>query len=405
MALPRARFAEGFLAGLITSALALAAAGQRSAAAPYEQLAIFSGVLRLVRDAYIEPVDEVRLVRAAVRGMLADLDPYSAYLDAEANARLLEATSGEFFGVGLEIGRSADGGLQIVTPIEGSPAAKSGLRPRDRLVEICGVPCATARGLDPDEAAARLRGPSGSVVTLTVLRDGWKQPRAFALTRGVVKAPAVRARRLEASLAVARIAEFSDGAAGELAARLAQLERENGAPLSGLVLDLRNNPGGVVAEAVKVASFWLDGGAVVRTRGRRAEDGERYDAAPGGNVALPLVVLVNGGTASAAEIVAAALQDRRRALVVGETSYGKGSVQSVFALPGGTGVRLTTSRYATPSGRALDGIGVAPDFPVAAAAPASASDPQLARAVLALKNPSLFEALRAASPPAAQSAE
>ncbi len=401
MVRPRSRFAFGFLAGMMTCALA----GQRSAAASYAELAIFSGVLRLVREAYVEPVDEARLVRAAVRGMLSDLDPHSAYLDAEANARLLEATTGEFFGVGLEIGRSADGGLQVVTPIEGSPAAKAGLRSRDRIVELCGAVCTSARGLDPDEAAARLRGPAGSVVTLTLLREGWKVPRAFALTRGVVKAPAVRVQRLEAGIAVARISEFSDGVADELAARLAQLERENGAPLRGLVLDLRDNPGGVVDEAVRVADLWLAGGEIASTRGRRVEDTERYDATPGGDVALPLVVLVNGGSASAAEIVAAALQDRRRALVAGETSYGKASVQSVFELPGGTGVRLTTARYTTPSGRALEGAGVTPDLPVAATASGSAADAQLARAVLALKNPRLFEALREAPPSAAPGAE
>jgi carboxyl-terminal processing protease len=385
--------------------LVLSAAGQRSAAAPYQELAIFSSVLRLVREVYVEPVDEALLVRAAVRGMLADLDPHSAYLDADANARLREATTGEFVGVGLEIGRGADGALEVVAPLEGSPAARAGLRARDRIVELCGTPCEPARGLDPDEADARLRGPAGSAITLTVLRDGWKAPRAFALTRGVVRAPAVRARRLEPGIGVARIAELSEGAARELAARIAQLERENGAPLRGLVLDLRSNPGGVVDEAVAVADLWLDSGEIVTLRGRSAEDSERFDATPGGDARLPLVVLVDGGSASAAEIVAAALQDQRRALIVGETSYGKGSAQGVFELPGGAGVRLTTARYTTPSGRALEGAGVTPDLPVAAAASGASGDPQLARAVEALKSPGLFEALRASAPPAAQGPE
>jgi carboxyl-terminal processing protease len=363
---------------------------------------VFSSVLRLVREAYVEPVDDAKLVRAAVRGMLADLDPHSAYLDAETSARLLEATTGEFFGVGLEIGRSQGGGLEVVAPIEGSPAAKAGLRARDRIVELCAGSCESAQGLSPAEAAARLRGPAGSVATLSVLREGWQVPRAFALTRGVVKAPAVRVRRLEAGIAVARVAELSEGAGEELAARLAQFARENGAPLRGLVLDLRDNPGGALDEAVRVAELWLDGGEIVTTRGRREGDTQHYVASAGGDTALPLVVLVNRGSASAAEIVAGALQDRRRALVAGETTYGKGSVQSVFELPGGTGVRLTTARYTTPSGRAIEGSGIAPDLPVAASPDAAGEDAQLARALDALRNPRLFEALRAASPPAAR---
>jgi carboxyl-terminal processing protease len=381
----RSRFAAGFIAGSTTALLALVAAGSRSSAAPYQELGIFSNVLRLVREAYVEPVDEARLVRAATRGMLADLDPHSAYLDPEASERLREATTGEFFGVGLEIGRSQGGGLEVVAPIEGSPAAKAGLRARDRIVELCGISCASAQGLTPAEAAARLRGPAGSSVTLSVLRDGWKAPRAFSLTRGVVKAPAVRVRRLEAGIAVARVAELSDGAASELAARLAQLARENGAPLRGLVLDLRDNPGGVVDEAVRVVDLWLDDGAIVTLRGRREEDTQHFDATAGGDTALPLVVLVNGGSASAAEIVAGALQDRRRALIAGERTYGKGSVQSVFELPGGAGVRLTTARYTTPTGRAIEGAGVTPDLAVAASPNGASQDAQLARALEALR--------------------
>jgi carboxyl-terminal processing protease len=398
----RSRFAAGFFAGLFAAGLALVAAGARSGAVPYEELAIFSNVLRLVRESYVEPVDEARLVRAAMRGMLADLDPHSAYLDAEANQRLREATTGQFFGVGLEIGRSQGGGLQVVAPIEGSPAAKAGLRARDRILELCGTSCESTQGLTVAEAAARLRGPAGSVATLSVLRDGWKAPRAFALTRGVVKAPAVRVRRLEAGIAVARVSELSDGAADELSARLAQLARENGEPLQGLVLDLRDNPGGVVDEAVRVADLWLGDGGIVTTRGRRDEDTQRFDATAGGDTALPLVVLVNGGSASAAEIVAGALQDRRRAWIVGETTYGKGSVQSLFELPGGAGVRLTTARYTTPAGRTIEGAGITPDLPVAASPQGASEDAQLARALDALKNPQRLEALRAAAPPAAR---
>lgn len=396
----RSRFVLGFATGLSAGAVAWAAASAASGAAPYAELAVFSSVLRLVREAYVAPVDEPKLVRAAVRGMLADLDPYSAYLDAEQNARLREATSGEFAGVGLEIGRSADGGLQVVAPLEGSPAAKAGLRPRDRIVALCGVSCTPTRGLAPDAAAALLRGPAGSVVTLTLQREGWKAPRDVALTRAVVRAPAVRVRRLGGGLAVARIAELSEGVGAELRERLAQLAREERAPLRGLVLDLRNNPGGVVEEAVAVASLWLDGGDVVVLRGRSEEESERHAALPGGDVSLPLVVLVDGGSASAAEIVAGALQDRRRALVVGETTYGKGSAQRVFDLPDGAGVRLTTAHYTTPSGRTIEGAGIAPDVAAPAADDPAAADAPLARAVEALRNPQAFEALRAPAAPA-----
>ena len=402
----RSRFALGFASGLTAAAVLVAATGQRSAAAAYEELAIFSQVLQLVREAYVVPVDEALLVRAAVRGMLEDLDPHSAYLDAEANARLLEATTGEFVGVGLEIGRSADGWLQVVAPIEGSPAAKAGLRPRDRIVELCGTACTSARGLTPSEAAARLRGPAGSVATLRVLRDSWSAPRTFELTRRVVKAPAVHVRRLADGFAVARISELSEGAADELGKRLAQLAREKRAPLRGLILDLRDNPGGDLNEAVRVADLWLDGGVIVTTRGRREQDARRFEATPGGDTTLPLVILVNGGSASAAEIVAGALQDRGRAQVAGEVTYGKGSVQSVFELPGGTGVRLTTAYYATPSGRDIEGAGISPDLPVAAAANpehgagSAAGDPQLERALDALKNLEPQGAPRAAALPA-----
>jgi carboxyl-terminal processing protease len=236
-------------------------------------------------------------------------------------------------------------------------------------------------------------------VTLTVSRDGWKAPRRLELIRSVVRVPAVRLQRLAGGLAVARIAELSEGVASELQARLAQLERENGAPLAGLVLDLRGNPGGVVDEAVRIADLWLDGGEVATTRGRREADAQRFEATPGGDTQLPLVVLVDGGSASAAEILAGALQDRRRALVAGETTYGKGSVQSVFDLPSGAGLRLTTARYATPSGRTIEGVGIAPDVPIPANAEGESGDAQLARAVALLGEAQRNASLRAGATP------
>jgi carboxyl-terminal processing protease len=373
-----------------------------SAAAPYAELSVFSSVLRLVREAYVEPIDDASLVRAAVRGMLAALDAHSGYLGPEANARQRERASGAFHGVGLEVARAADGLLQVVAPIEGSPAAGAGLRPRDRIAEICAPACESARGLAPADAADRLRGPAGSVVTLRVLRDGWRDPREFELTRAAVRAPAVHARVLAPGFAVARVAAISEGAASELSARLAQLARTGGAPLRGLALDLRNNPGGDLEAAVALADLFLESGEIVSTHGRAPGASQRYDATPGGDIALRIVVLVNGGTASAAEVVAGALQDRRRALLLGEPSYGKGSVQSVFDLPDGSGLRLTTALYATPSGRRVEGAGLAPDIPVAPIGEGARKDVQLSRALETLRTPRLFDLLRAAAGPTAE---
>jgi len=407
----RAHFGMGLAGGALATLAVLAFASAPSAAAsPYAALGLFAEVLRLVRDSYVTPVEEPRLVEGALRGMLAGLDPHSAYLDPAAAARLAESTSGAFAGVGLEIARSPDGYLQVVTPIEGSPAAKAGLRARDRIVALCGPAsgdCASTRGLSADEGAALLRGAVGTLVTAQVLRDGWDAPAAFALERGVVKAPAVRARLLEPAFGYARVAELSAGSTRELAARVEQLARENGAPLAGLVLDLRDNPGGVVDEAIAAADLWLAEGAIVSVAGR--SETVRHDATPGGDTALPLVVLVNGGSASAAEIVAAALQERGRALVLGTTSFGKGSVQRVFELPGGAGVRLTTALFLTPTGRSLQGAGVTPDVVVAsepppagpnAAAASLARDMQLARALETLKSWRIFGRTRAGAPPA-----
>ncbi|HEU4429650.1 MAG TPA: S41 family peptidase [Myxococcota bacterium] len=407
----RAYLGMGAAAGALATLAVLGLASAPSAAAsPYAALSMFAEVLRLVRDSYVTPVEEPRLIERALRGMLAGLDPHSAYLEPAAAARLAESASGEFAGVGLEIARSPDGYLQVVTPIEGSPAAQAGLRARDRIVALCGAAggdCASTRGLSADEGAALLRGAAGTLVTAQVLRDGWDAPAAFALERGVVKAPAVRARLLEPGFGYARVAELSTGSARELAARVDQLARENAAPLAGLVLDLRDNPGGVLEEAIAAADLWLTDGAIVSVAGR--SETVRHDATPAGDAALPLVVLVNGGSASTAEIVAAALQERGRALVLGAPSFGKGSVQRVFELPGGAGVRLTTAYFLTPTGRSLQSAGVTPDIVAASEAPTAGAsaggasagrDVQLARALETLKSWRIFGRLRAGTPPA-----
>ncbi len=368
------RFLIGFLAGCVAAAAALLVSGQRGFAAAYEDLTVFSGVLRMIRDSYVEPVDESKLIRGAVRGMLAELDPHSSYLDPEANAELKVDTRGEFHGVGLEIAKSEDGYIQVVAPIEGTPAARAGVRARDRIIEICptdppkewGAPCKSAKGMEVDEAVALMRGPLGSTVTIQLFREGFEQPEPYTLKRAVVKVVSVRGRLLEPGYAYLRITQFQENTARDLRAKQAQLEKENGKPFAGLVLDLRDNPGGLLDQAVAVADLWLEGGRIVSTKGRLPSLAQEFEAKPDGEGDFPIVVLVNAGSASASEIVAGALQDQHRALVVGAQTFGKGSVQTLFELPGNAGLRLTTALYYTPSGRSIQEVGIKPDIPVRA---------------------------------------
>jgi carboxyl-terminal processing protease len=429
------RFLLGFLAGVASAALVVALTGQRSSAAPYEDLSVFSAVLRLVRDNYVDPVNESTLVRGAVKGMLGELDPHSSYLDPEANEELQSDTRGEFHGVGLEIARNAEGVIEVIAPFEGSPAARAGVRPRDRIVEICPTevpkdwssPCRVTKGLEVYEAVSLMRGPLGSAVTLKLMREGFEQPQPYTLKRAIVKVPSVRGRLVEPGYGYVRIAQFQEGTAQDLRAEQARLVRESGGKLAGLVLDLRDNPGGLLDQAVAVADLWLAEGTIVSTRGRVASQVQSYDAKSDGEEEFPIAVLVNGGSASASEIVAGALQDRKRALIVGEQTFGKGSVQTVFELPGNAGLRLTTARYYTPLGRSIQEIGVKPDIVVradalTALAPApegprerdlaghlsaektpmrgpereAGPDVQLARAVEVLKSWTYFDGLRAA---------
>ncbi len=429
------RFLLGFLAGVASAAAVVVVAGQRSSAAPYEDLSVFSAVLRLVRDNYVDPVNESTLVRGAVRGMLAELDPHSSYLDAEANEELQSDTRGEFHGVGLEIARNADGVIEVIAPFEGSPAARAGVRPRDLIVEVCptdpprewSAPCRATKGMEVYEAVEVMRGPLGSAVTLKLMREGFEQPEPYTLKRAIVKVPSVRGRLLEPGYGYLRIAQFQEGTAQDLRAQQARLIRESGGRLAGLVLDLRDNPGGLLDQAVAVADLWLASGPIVSTQGRVASQVQSYAAKPDGEAEFPLAVLVNGGSASASEIVAGALQDRKRALIVGEQTFGKGSVQTVFELPGNSGLRLTTARYYTPLGRSIQEVGVKPDIVVRedvasvpapprdgprerdlaghlaaetpAAGPAEAApDVQLARAVEVLKSWTYFDGLQAGRP-------
>jgi len=370
----RSRFVAGFLAGILAAAgLVLAWAPHPILAADrYEDLSLFSGVLRLIRDNYVEPVDETTLIRGAVRGMLAELDPHSSYLDPEAHKEMQIDTRGEFHGLGIEISKRRDGYIEVVSPIEGTPAWRAGIRPKDQIVEICPTqppeewsePCRSTKGMDLHEAVKLMRGRKGTTITIQIFREGFEKPQPYTIRRDVVKVISVDGRMLEDGYAYARIRSFQEKTAEDLRKTLARLRKKNGGPFTGLVLDLRDNPGGLLDQAVKVSDLWLTDGLVVETRGRVDSQRQEFRATPDSDGRYPMVVLVNAGSASASEIVAGALQDHHRALVVGRRTFGKGSVQTVYPLSDRSGLRLTTALYYTPSGRSIQEVGIEPDIRV-----------------------------------------
>jgi carboxyl-terminal processing protease len=372
----RVRLLLTFLAGVAAAVLATNLSGTLSvvAATRYEDLALFTNVLNLVRHNYVEPVDESDLIKGAVRGMLQELDPHSSFLDAEAYKEMQVDTRGEFHGLGIEITKRDDGFVEVVSPIEGTPAAKAGLRPRDQIVTICPTeppadwkePCRSTKTLTLFEAVNLMRGKKGSAITIEVFREGFERPQPFKIVRDVVKIESVSGKLLEPRYGYVRLRTFQEHTAEDLQQELEQLASESGGSLSGLVLDLRDNPGGLLDQAVKVANTWISDGLVVYTKGRAESQRQDFRAQPQGvEPNYPMTVLVNEGTASASEIVAGALQDQRRALVLGTQTFGKGSVQTVYPLDNGAGLRLTTALYYTPSGRSIQEVGITPDIVVA----------------------------------------
>ena len=371
----RLRFLLTFLAGVLAAALAsvLAGSGGSLAATRYEDLSVFTSVLNLVRRNYVEPVEEGELVQGAVRGMLADLDPHSSFLDADAYKEMQVDTKGEFHGLGIEISKRKDGYVEVVSPIEGTPAAQAGIRARDQITAICPTekpedwtePCRSSKNLTLFEAVNLMRGKKGSKITIEILREGFERPQPFEITRDVVKVESVSGRMLEPHYAYVRLRAFQEHTDKDLEETLASMHGESGEPFQGLVLDLRDNPGGLLDQAVKVADSWLKDGLVVYTKGRAESQRQEFRAHEDGTEpSYPIVVLVNEGTASASEIVAGALQDHGRALVIGAKTFGKGSVQTVYPLEGGAGLRLTTALYYTPAGRSIQEVGISPDIPV-----------------------------------------
>ncbi len=334
---------------------------------PQGDVRVLAEVLERVKREFVEPVSDRQLMDNAVRGMLAELDAHSQFLDAGQYEEIRINTSGSYTGVGLELQADASR-VGVVTPIEGAPAERAGILAGDAILAIDGAPVDRS---NVSKAILRMRGPAGSHVLLTVAREGHLEPLVFDVLRRAVDVHSVRAESLGDGYAYVRISHFSDTTAMDVRSSLARLTAETPDVLRGLVLDLRDNPGGVLEAAVDVADSFLDQGIIVTASGRTRDATFRHDAAPGDLLSgAPIVVLVNGGSASASEIVAGALQDNRRATIAGTRTFGKGSVQTVMPLSGGRAIKLTTSRYFTPSGVSIQGRGITPDVDLSASAAA-----------------------------------
>ena len=326
----------------------------------YEQMDLFGDIFARIRNEYVEPVDEQKLIEAAINGMLSSLDPHSSYMSPEDAAAMRLQLDGEFGGLGLEVTQE-EGWIKVVSPMDGTPADAAGIQSGDFITAVNGE---SVLGLTLQDAVDLMRGPVGSEIVITVVREGEEQPFDLSIIRDNIKLTAVRART-EGETVVLRITTFNDQTFPNLTEGLAaQIEEAGGIDnVNGVVLDMRNNPGGLLNQAVFVSDAFLEGGEIVSTRGRNPEDGDRFNATPGDLIdGKPIVILINGGTASASEIVAGALQDHQRAIVVGTQSFGKGSVQTVMPLAGESAMRLTTARYYTPSGRSIQALGISPDI-------------------------------------------
>jgi carboxyl-terminal processing protease len=326
----------------------------------YRQLDLFGEVFERVRADYVEEVTDEQLIESAINGMLSALDPHSSYMNAKSFRDMQVQVRGEFGGLGIEV-TMENGLVKVVSPIDDTPAAKAGLKPGDYITHLEGEP---VLGLSLNEAVERMRGPVNSDIKLTIRREG-KDPFEVKLTSAVIKIQSVKSHLEGSDIGYVRITSFNEQADSGLQAAMKALKSQAGDRLAGIVLDLRNNPGGLLDQAIAVSDDFLDKGEIVSTRGRHAEDGARYNAKPGDITGgLPMVVLINGGSASASEIVAGALQDHHRAVLLGTRSFGKGSVQTIIQLPGHGAMRLTTARYYTPSGRSIQAKGIEPDITV-----------------------------------------
>lgn len=361
----RHKFSSVFATALLaTTAFVLPAILQPAMAADnketYKLMDLFADVFQKVRTEYVEPVNDEDLIEAALNGMLSSLDPHSSYLNPKNSKDMDINTKGEFGGLGIEVTMD-NGWIKVVSPFDDTPAFRAGIQPGDFITHLDGV---SVQGLSLNDAVDRMRGAPNTDIKLTIRRVGAAEPFEVKLTRAVIKIPTIRSHA-NTNVGYIRITQFSQTTDADLRRQVAQLQKDIGKDLEGFVLDLRNNPGGLLDQAIAVSDDFLDKGEIVSTRARRPEDMQRYFAKPGDITnGLPLVVLINDGSASASEIVAGALQDHHRAVLMGTRSFGKGSVQTLIPLPGHGSLRLTTARYFTPSGRSIQAVGIEPDIKV-----------------------------------------
>ncbi len=328
---------------------------------PLEELRTFSEVFGKIKSDYVEPTDDAELLENAIRGMLSGLDPHSTYLDPDAFKELQVGTSGEFGGLGIEVGME-DGFVKVISPIDDTPAQRAGVHAGDLIIRIDETP---VKGLTLNQAVKLMRGKPGTKVVLTIVREGEDKPLKIEIVRDTIQVNSVKHTLLDPGFGYVRITQFQSKTGEDLIKALDKLEEENEGPLDGLILDLRNNPGGVLNAAVAVSDAFLEEGLVVYTEGRNKSSRMEFKAKPGDLIeGKPLIVLVNGGSASASEIVAGALQDHKRAIIMGTKTFGKGSVQTILPMQNGAALKLTTARYYTPSGRSIQAEGIEPDIPL-----------------------------------------
>lgn len=326
----------------------------------YEDLKVFTDVLGILQKEYVEETKSKDVIYGAIKGMLETLDPHSAFMPPDMYKEMQEETKGRFEGLGIEI-TMKEGVLTVVSPIEDTPAFKAGIQARDQILKIDGV---LTKTLTLMESVKRMRGPKGSKVTLTIMREGFPNPKDYTLIRDVIPIRSVRYEVLEKQYGYIRLSQFQEKTDSEFQKAARALEEETKGELKGLILDLRNNPGGLLDQAVKVSDRFIESGLIVSVEGRREEHKMKFNAHPQEDnlTRYPLVVLVNGGSASGSEIVAGAIQDHGRGIILGTQTFGKGSVQTIFSLKDGSGLRLTTARYYTPSGRSIQAKGIVPDI-------------------------------------------
>jgi carboxyl-terminal processing protease len=385
----------GFVFGLVVGGISVHNVSALSNKT-YERLKVFTDCLEIVKKNYVEDVKTEDLITGAIEGMLSSLDPYSAYLDPDMYSELKVETKGSFGGLGIEIAIK-DGILTVIAPIEDTPAYRAGIKAGDKIVKINEE---STKGLNLMECVKRMRGPKGTHVTITIFREGSTQTQEISMVRDIIKIQSVKHKTLEKGYGYLRISQFQEKTSADAMKALEALQKENPEGMSGLILDLRNDPGGLLDQAVEVSDLFLDSGVIVTIKGRNEEEKTAFNAHKEGTMPnWPMVVLVNQGSASASEIVAGALQDYGRAVIMGSKTFGKGSVQTIIPLDDGSGIRLTTARYYTPKGRTIHEKGIQPDIslPAIEKAPQKVveeqpgADPDLDRALEQLKGMTIFQ--------------